>query len=86
MNILNRQEPTTGGPQRSMNARSGRRALWGRPLYVQIIAAVALGVAVGLWLPASMAAPFDTLARLILRLLGAIAPPLILLLPSASKS
>jgi DAACS family dicarboxylate/amino acid:cation (Na+ or H+) symporter len=79
MNTLYRQEPTTGCPQRAINVRSGRRALWGRPLYVQIIAAVALGVAVGLWLPVSMAGPFDTIARLILRLLGAIAPPLILL-------
>jgi DAACS family dicarboxylate/amino acid:cation (Na+ or H+) symporter len=69
MNTSNRQEPTTGG---------ARRALWRWPLYVQIVAAAALGVGVGLWLPASMAGPFDTPARLVLRLLGAIAPPLIL--------
>ena len=78
MNTLNRQEPTTTDAQRAMNLGSARRALWRWPLYVQIIAAVALGVGAGLWLPASMAGPFDTLARLILRLLGAIAPPLIL--------
>jgi Na+/H+-dicarboxylate symporter len=55
-----------------------RRAPWRWPLYLQIIAAVALGATVGLWLPAPIAAPFDIPARMVLRLLGAIAPPLIL--------
>jgi len=55
-----------------------RRAPWRWPLYGQIIAGVVLGAAAGLWLPARMVEPFDVPARLILRLLGAIAPPLIL--------
>jgi Na+/H+-dicarboxylate symporter len=48
------------------------------PLYVRIAAALVLGVIAGLLLPEWLAAYFDTPARLILRLLGAIAPPLIL--------
>jgi Na+/H+-dicarboxylate symporter len=78
MNTLYGKEPTTIGPRRAMNLGSPRRALWRWPLYVQIMGAVALGVGVGLWLSPSMARPFDMPARLILRLLGAIAPPLIL--------
>jgi len=64
-----RQEPA---------AARTRRAGWPWPLYAQIATAVVLGLCVGLWVPASMAAPLDVPARLILRLLGAIAPPLIL--------
>src|SRR5262245_62741577 len=60
------------------NLSRARRAPWRWPLYLQIMAAVALGATVGLWLPASIAAAFDIPARLVLRLLGAIAPPLIL--------
>jgi Na+/H+-dicarboxylate symporter len=78
MNTLNGQEPNTIVAPRTTNLAGGQRAIWHWPLYVQIIAAVALAVGVGLWLPASMAGPFDVPARLILRLLGAIAPPLIL--------
>jgi len=48
------------------------------PLYIRIALALALGVAVGMVLPADWALKFDIPARLILRLLGAIAPPLIL--------
>jgi Na+/H+-dicarboxylate symporter len=48
------------------------------PLYVRIMIALALGVAVGLVLPAEWATYLDIPARMILRLLGAIAPPLIL--------
>src|SRR5262249_2237002 len=61
------------------NLRSTRRAPWRWPLYAQIVAAVALGGGWGLGLPGSGAGGFDLPARLILRLLGAIAPPLILL-------
>lgn len=48
------------------------------PLYLRIALALALGVGVGLVVPATWAAGFDVPARIILRLLGAIAPPLIL--------
>jgi Na+/H+-dicarboxylate symporter len=48
------------------------------PLYVRIAIALALGVAVGLVLPPTWATQLDIPARMILRLLGAIAPPLIL--------
>ena len=48
------------------------------PLYVRIAVALVLGVIVGLVLPATWAPHFDIPARIILRLLGAIAPPLIL--------
>jgi DAACS family dicarboxylate/amino acid:cation (Na+ or H+) symporter len=77
MNMLTEPEPTTISALQATDA-GARRAFWRWPLYVQIMAAVGLGVGVGLWLPASMAGPFDLPARLILRLLGAIAPPLIL--------
>ena len=48
------------------------------PLYLQIVVALALGVIVGIFLTPERAVGFDIPARLILRLLGAIAPPLIL--------
>jgi len=48
------------------------------PLYLQIVVALALGVIVGMFLSPERAVRFDIPARLILRLLGAIAPPLIL--------
>jgi Na+/H+-dicarboxylate symporter len=48
------------------------------PLYVKIAIALVLGVIVGLLTPAPWAQYLDIPARLILRLLGAIAPPLIL--------
>jgi Na+/H+-dicarboxylate symporter len=48
------------------------------PLYVRILIALALGVAVGLVLSPAWATQLDIPARMILRLLGAIAPPLIL--------
>jgi Na+/H+-dicarboxylate symporter len=60
-----------------MNTVNGR-APWRWPLYVKTLAAVALGAGVGLYVPASTAAFLDVPARLILRLLGAVAPPLIL--------
>jgi Na+/H+-dicarboxylate symporter len=48
------------------------------PLYLRIALALALGVLVGMILPGGWAQYFDIPARMILRLLGAIAPPLIL--------
>jgi Na+/H+-dicarboxylate symporter len=48
------------------------------PLYIRIALALALGVLIGLIMPAGWAQYFDIPARMILRLLGAIAPPLIL--------
>jgi Na+/H+-dicarboxylate symporter len=51
---------------------------WNVPLYLQIAVALALGVGTGLLLPVSVAKEFNTPAVIILRLLGAIAPPLIL--------
>jgi DAACS family dicarboxylate/amino acid:cation (Na+ or H+) symporter len=48
------------------------------PLYVRIAIALALGVVAGLALPASVATALDVPAKIVLRLLGAIAPPLIL--------
>ena len=48
------------------------------PLYIRIAIALALGVIVGMILPNGWAEHFDIPARLILRVLGAIAPPLIL--------
>jgi len=49
------------------------------PLYLKIIAALILGVGAGLLLPVAWSEALDIPAKLILRLLGAIAPPLILL-------
>ena len=49
------------------------------PLYVKIVIALALGVVVGELLPQTYAQALDVPARMILRVLGAIAPPLILL-------
>jgi DAACS family dicarboxylate/amino acid:cation (Na+ or H+) symporter len=48
------------------------------PLYLRILGAVALGLVVGVLLGAQAAA-LETPAKLVLRLLGALAPPLILL-------
>ena len=53
-------------------------ALLRMPLYVRIVIALGLGVLVGLLLPETWTPYFDIPARMILRLLGAIAPPLIL--------
>src|SRR5262245_53471610 len=48
------------------------------PLYIRIALALVLGVIAGMILPNGWAEYFDIPARLILRVLGAIAPPLIL--------
>ena len=55
------------------------------PLYLQIVVALALGVIVGIFLTPERAVGFDIPARLILRLLGAIAPPLILVAVMRAK-
>lgn len=53
---------------------------WRRaPLYLQIVVALVLGILAGVALPASFAGALNVPAQIILRLLGAIAPPLILL-------
>src|SRR5262249_60323288 len=49
------------------------------PLYLQILVALVPGVLAGLALPRGSAAGFNIPAQMILRMLGAIAPPLILL-------
>jgi Na+/H+-dicarboxylate symporter len=67
--------------QHGEQSTSRRDALgWWRatPLYLRIIGAVALGVAVGVTL-GEQAAALEIPAKLVLRLLGALAPPLILL-------
>jgi DAACS family dicarboxylate/amino acid:cation (Na+ or H+) symporter len=48
------------------------------PLYIRIAIALVIGVVAGMILPGGWAQYFDIPARLILRVLGAIAPPLIL--------
>jgi DAACS family dicarboxylate/amino acid:cation (Na+ or H+) symporter len=63
-------------------AGSAPRGVWGwwtaTPLYIRILGALALGLLVGVLLGPA-AGPLATPAKLILRLLSAIAPPLILL-------
>jgi Na+/H+-dicarboxylate symporter len=60
-------------------AEGGLLGRWrGTPLYLRIIGAVALGVAVGLGL-GEQAGALEAPAKLVLRVLGALAPPLILL-------
>jgi len=54
------------------------KALLRMPLYLRIVIALGLGVLAGLLVPAALAPHLDIPARMILRLLGAIAPPLIL--------
>src|SRR5438477_6802190 len=55
-----------------------RRSLLRLPLYLQILIALILGVGAGLVLRKDWAEDFNIPAQIILRLLGAIAPPLIL--------
>jgi Na+/H+-dicarboxylate symporter len=65
------------GPE--TRAKGGLLERWrGTPLYLRIIGAVALGVAVGLGL-GEQAGALEAPAKLVLRVLGALAPPLILL-------
>lgn len=69
-------------PLNDQPARNAPRGVWGRwtatPLYIRILGALALGLLVGVALGPA-AGPLATPAKLILRLLSAIAPPLILL-------
>src|ERR671921_1687051 len=54
-------------------------AWYGRvPLYLKILVGLILGVLAGLVVPKSVAAALNVPAMIVLRLLGAIAPPLIL--------
>src|SRR3954468_21214607 len=56
-----------------------RRSWYARvPLYLKILVALILGVVAGVLLPNRIAAGMNVPALIILRLLGAIAPPLIL--------
>src|SRR5262245_46716680 len=57
---------------------TGMKSLLRLPLYLRIVAALVLGVVAGLLAPGTWAPHLDIPARMILRLLGAIAPPLIL--------
>src|SRR4051812_42642727 len=65
-------------PSPSSDPPSGRRWFPKFPLYVQIAIALALGVFAGLLISPDTAHKFNVPAVIILRLLGAIAPPLIL--------
>ncbi len=68
--ILESTSPQTTGAQ---------KPLWRRvPLYIQIIIGLIIGVGLGLVLSPDWAKRFNVPASIILRLLGAIAPPLIL--------
>ena len=59
---------------------TAKRPLWRRvPLYLQIVVALVLGALAGMVLPRSFADGLNIPAQIILRLLGAIAPPLILM-------
>lgn len=69
----------TSQPAERTTGRQGALGWWrATPLYLRILGAVALGFAVGVMLGAQ-AAVLETPAKLVLRLLGALAPPLILL-------
>src|SRR3954452_15366391 len=65
-------------PSPSSDPPSGRRWFPKLPLYVQIAIALMLGVFAGLLISPDTAHKFNVPAVIILRLLGAIAPPLIL--------
>jgi hypothetical protein len=56
------------------SARAVVARAFGAPLYVQIIVALVLGVVVGVWLGPN-AAGLMLPGQLVLRLLGALAPP-----------
>jgi Na+/H+-dicarboxylate symporter len=69
--------PTSAEPAK--RAARGLFTWWHTtPLYLRIVAAVVLGVVVGVMLGAN-AAPLEIPSKLVLRVLGALAPPLILL-------
>ena len=64
---------------KSHSAGDGWLARWhATPLYLRILGAVVLGVIVGVTL-GNRAAPLEIPSKLVLRVLGALAPPLILL-------
>jgi DAACS family dicarboxylate/amino acid:cation (Na+ or H+) symporter len=58
---------------------TARKPIWRRiPLYIQILNGLAIGAVLGVVLPAAWSKQLNVPAQIILRLLGAIAPPLIL--------
>src|SRR5258708_4866492 len=72
-------EPTPTDSAEPQPKRTGIRSWWHRsPLYLRIMGAVAVGVVVGVVL-GPQAEPLEIPSKLVLRLLGALAPPLILL-------
>jgi len=79
---LQNREPDEPGPSREFGNASPPRGLWRRwqswPLYLRIVGAVALGVLVGILL-GERADALQLPSKLVLRVLGALAPPLVLL-------
>jgi len=70
--------PTPDGPEEPQHASSGPFSWWTRtPLYLRILAGMVLGVIVGV-AAGKQAGSLELPAKLILRMLGALAPPLIL--------
>src|SRR3954470_21472123 len=63
----------------SFQSMKDKKSRWSLPLYAKIVVALIAGVVAGLLLPAQWSEALDLPAKIILRLLGAIAPPLILL-------
>ena len=73
-------QTTESGDKTRPVAPTATRPWWRQvPLYVQIVVALVLGALAGMVLPAKYAEGLNIPAQIILRLLGAIAPPLILL-------
>ena len=66
-------------PNGSDRRATGSRGWWAAtPLYVRILVGMALGVAVG-WMFGPAVKPLDWIAQIVLRILGALAPMLILI-------
>ena len=71
---------TESGDKKQPAAPTAEKPWWWRvPLYVQIVVALVLGALAGTVLPTSFAEGLNVPAQIVLRLLGALAPPLILL-------
>lgn len=76
--MSDRPPPTAPASPPAHAPQAGVRARWKRqPLYLRILIAFALGIVFGLLL-GDRAHPLEIPSRLVLRLLGALAPPLIL--------
>ena len=77
--MANLNEPLAESPARDPGAWSLLLARWHRtPLYLRILGALVLGVPAGLMLGPRYGAALELPSKLILRVLGALAPPLIL--------